>query len=521
MKYILRRKKIILILVILFLFIAIPRIIFPDLDHGDEFSDANVLNAGENFVKFGFIKCRFLPMYEPNLDVPQNLYTHYPPLSEIINGLLRIIFKTNSLTFFRGVALFFAFLNLIFWYLFIKRFSNSYIIGILAFLFYLTNPLFILGMDSLHQLSYSDFLRSLILFIFMIMLNSHIKKKKVLFFCSLWVLIMLESLVTFEYIIYLSLFFILFPVFFKESKKVLSKKLIFGLLLASVVGFLIHFVQNIWYFGSFSLAFNDLKTIAIQRVIQSQDAPPMNFMIWLQYVMLRNLSLVFLFNYFTLFLGIFCAYLLYQKLSSETKKQIGSLYRLFLLFIICGISWYIIFPSHSWAHTFLLFLARHLLPAAAVGFTIFIYIILTFIKENLKVQFYPKIFSILLMMVILFIGVIKSELPVTPEKIKMAQEFIKFKNCLLRLKEISQEKDKIGVNYYRFPFMRYYTNRHFLNISDKSSLENLTALPKYFILIPYDNQIAQELFEFLKQRYVLLWQCNSLRFPGIFFKIKE
>ena len=51
----LKNKYAIVILVILFLYIATPRLIFPDLDHGDEFADANVLSAGENFVKFGLI----------------------------------------------------------------------------------------------------------------------------------------------------------------------------------------------------------------------------------------------------------------------------------------------------------------------------------------------------------------------------------------------------------------------------------------------------------------------------------
>ena len=113
-------KHVILGLVLLFILLAFFRIAFPDLSHGDEFSDANVLNAGENFARFGFVKCRFLPMFEPQLKEPAELYTHYPPLPDIINGALRKVFKTDSLYFFRGIALLFAFLNLLFWFLFIS-----------------------------------------------------------------------------------------------------------------------------------------------------------------------------------------------------------------------------------------------------------------------------------------------------------------------------------------------------------------------------------------------------------------
>lgn len=95
----LSKKNVVIVLSILFLFITFPRIIFPDLDHGDEYSDAEVLSSGENFVRFGFIKTRFLQMHEPHLDKPENLYTHYPGLPDIINGFLRKVFKTDSLYF--------------------------------------------------------------------------------------------------------------------------------------------------------------------------------------------------------------------------------------------------------------------------------------------------------------------------------------------------------------------------------------------------------------------------------------
>jgi hypothetical protein len=141
----------VIILTILFLFVAIPRLRFPDLDHGDEFADANVLTAGKNFVKFGFIKCRFLPHFEQQSDIPQEPYLHYPPLPEIINGALRMVFRTDSLFFFRSIALIFSFFNIIFWYLFIKKLTRSSFIGLFAGLFYITNPYFIFGMDALQR----------------------------------------------------------------------------------------------------------------------------------------------------------------------------------------------------------------------------------------------------------------------------------------------------------------------------------------------------------------------------------
>jgi len=513
-------KNILIILGVIFVCIAIPRIIFPDLDHGDEFADADVLNAAANFVTFGFIKTHFLPFFSPQFDTPEGPYTHYPPLTQIFYGIVSILFRTDSLYFFRIIALFFTFLNLIFWYFFIRKITGSPGLGFLCAIFYLTNPFFIYGADALNHASYSDFLRSFILYVFLIMLGAP-RNRKTLLLWLLWILNVIGSLVSFEYIIFLSLFFILFRYFFKAAKSSLSWKAIFVLLTAPVFGFLLHFLQNAWYFGSFQLAFQDFKNIAIQRIVNSADAPVMTFYAWWNYVIVRNFSLIFLFNYLLLFMLSFYSYLLYHRLSPESKKELNPLLRLFILLAVCGVSWYIAFPSHSWAHAFVGFLVRHLVPVASVGFTIFCFIIIRYIKENLSFRRYANIFLILIIVTIAITGIRNSQLPVTPGKIKGAQEFIKFKECLLKLNEISQQKDEVAVNYFRFPFIRYYTNRHCVAIFNKPSLERLSVYPRYFIFLPYNNQDAQVLYEYLKDRYTPLWQCNSLSFPAVFFELKK
>jgi len=373
----------------------------------------------------------------------------------------------------------------------------------------------------LQQSCYSDFLRSLILFIFITALRSSEKRKRncILFF--LWILLLLESLTTFEYIIYLSLFFVLFGKLFKDKENILSKKEIFILIMALPSGLLLHFLQNVWYFGSFRLALKDLKDIAIIRIFHSTDAPPMNFFIWWKYVILRNLSLVFVFDFFILFLCIFLSYILYHKLTTGSKEQIKSLFRLWIVLGICGVSWYLVFPSHSWAHTFLKFLARHIVPFAALGFTIFFYIIFSFIQENFSTRYYLMAILSFIIVIMIFTGIMNSDLPLTREKIIMSVDFIKFKECLRKLKESSQAEDKIGINYYRFPFIRYYTNRSCVSIFDKVTLDNSTILPRYFIFISRNNPTSQQLFEYLEQKYVHLWKCDSLRFPAIFFKLKN
>jgi hypothetical protein len=394
------------------------------------------------------------------------------------------------------------------------------LIGFLGAIFYLANPLFIFCADNLHQLAYSGFLRSLILFTFLRFIDSTDKKRILLIL--LWVFIQLEFWIGLDCVIYLFLFFALYRYFFKLPKDSLQRRAIFILFSAPVVGSLIHFFQNVWYFGSLKLAFNDLAKVAMERMANSKDTSlALTFPNWWQYVMVRYFSLVLLFNYFIISVAIFFSWLAYTKLSSSSREKIKLLLRLCILLTICGISWYVVFPSHAVAHTFVTFLARHLLPVAALCFTTFSYCLFCYLKENTPFRFLQRLFLAVVVFFILFTSIVKSELPVTAQTIQRAKGFLVFKQCLIKLRQMSKEKDRVGVNYFRFPFMRYYADRQCIPIFDQHSLQALPVLPKYFIFIPYNYQSSQELFLFLKEKYDPLFECNSSVFPSVFLELKK
>jgi hypothetical protein len=514
-------KIIILILAVIFLAIAVPRILFPDLDHGDEWADAENLISGENFYKFGFLKTHFLPFFGIQDETLSTPYTHYPPLANIISGIVKKVTRSDSLYPFRAVALFFSFFNLLFWYLFIKRFSQSNMFAWLCGIFYVSNPFFIFGIDALSQISYADFLRSLILFIFIVTIQTQgLRKRLLLIF--LWILFLLESLMTIEYLVYLSLFIVLFKYFFKIGKEKFSWKHIFLLFSASLTGFLLHFLKNVWYFGSVTTALRDFKNIVFQRISSSTDSPfPLTLATWWQYVIAKNFSLVFLYNYFILSLALFFFYLLYQELSPRTKKEIKHPFRLLILLAICGVNWYVLFPSHALAHTYIYFLVRHLLPVASLGFAIFFYYAFIAIRKNGRYKILRFTVCLLCMGIVVFTGVTQSELPVNAENIASTKDFIKFKQLLVQLRS-EQVKGIVAVNYWRTPFISYYTRRKTIPIFDAASLKELPSLPRYFIFLYRNNSpAAVELFETLKQQYDLLFTSESRRFPGVIFVLKE
>lgn len=516
--------KYLVLLAIVYCCIAAPRLCFPDFDHSDDYSDADIMVSGENFLKFGFVKAQFLPMFDVQLDKPGAFYLHYPSLTSVINGVQQLIFKTESLYPYRAMALLATFLNIVFWYLFIRRFSGSYLVAFLAALFYMSNPISLFSADSLHQLSYADFVRSFILFLFLIAATADISarsRKAVLW--SIWGLIAIEALITFEYIVYLSVFFVLFRAFSKTAKKNITWRDVIFLLAANVFGVMVHFAQNIWHFNSVSLAFRDLKNIAVERMTSSKDAPvpDLNLRVWWKYVIASYFSVVFMFNYFIWALIAFFSYLLYRGLGVESKGRIRRLARLGLLITLCGISWYVLFPSHSVAHSFVLFLSRHLVPIASLLFGTFFYMWFTSINEKNGGSIFLKIIATVCTAYFFMAGINNSELPVTGEKIAHAQEFAIVKSCLYSLKDQSGPHDEIGINYYRRPFVRYYTHRRCNTIMRAEDLKARLSLPKYFIYIPYNNENSQALLKALNEKYDTFYQCPASRFPGIFMRLKK
>src|SRR6185436_20263452 len=93
----------------------------PRLNWGDSGSDYNVMTAGRAFQQHGFVRLRFTPfMLDPSLvQLPEDrvyIYTHYPQLPDVMNGVLRVVFGLSDIVHFRLIALLFSFGSLFFVY---------------------------------------------------------------------------------------------------------------------------------------------------------------------------------------------------------------------------------------------------------------------------------------------------------------------------------------------------------------------------------------------------------------------
>jgi hypothetical protein len=132
----------------------------PRLNYGDTSSDYNIMYSGRNFAKYGFVALKFTPhlMDPATMVLPRDsvyIYTHYPQLPDLMNGVERRL-GLSTLTQFRFVALLFSFASLFFIYQLAVTYWGRQV-GQVAIALWVTNPMFVQHADYLHHLPYAAF----------------------------------------------------------------------------------------------------------------------------------------------------------------------------------------------------------------------------------------------------------------------------------------------------------------------------------------------------------------------------
>lgn len=341
-----------------------------------------------------------------------------------------------------------------------------------------------------------------------------------MFFLGVWALFFIESLVSYESCLYLGVFFMLFRYFFK-SRASLTFRQTCILLCAPVAGFLLHFLQNAWFFGSIPVAFWDLVRLVMERASHRPDVlGKVAFADWFNLVVVRNFSLALVLPWGTLLCGAVALLFLSRRLPPEHREALRRLMLLGALFFLCGISWYIAAPLHSFAHAYVYFLVRHVVPFAAVSLSIFFYGAFIYLRGRKRPE-RLLVLSIVLFMVFVYVddGVEKKMLPFSAKARASAADFRQFSLCLFHAGRLTQENETIGTNYFRYPPMTYYSNRNYQVIDKGVLMADGAVLPKYFMFVPDYTVETGRLLRFLRQKYTPLLRCQSKYPTGIFFEL--
>lgn len=300
----------------------------------DHFSDMNTLLAGENFANYGLVNLRFLPvLYGPALGEVRRYYTHYPPLPDVMNGIMRMV-GIDGLSGMRIVCGVFAVAGL-----FCAYRGFAMVIGpaaaALGLLAVATSGFFVNFGISVHQHAYNMLFLGVFILLFLKADRGAAKAKWMWAGC--WGAMFLGSLASFEFILYPQVFawiYVLATGKFRQRWKVLLI-----LATASMAGLGLHFLQNVWAIG-WSAAAEDCLGYGQyggESRLKALRSLPDN--------LLKNAMQFFYWPWLVLpLLGAGCLIVLHvQKTASDSLRKVGAL---LLGVLVAPLGWYIFMAAH-------------------------------------------------------------------------------------------------------------------------------------------------------------------------------
>ena len=118
---------------------------------GDPWSDGNAMTSGRYFARDGFVKTAFTPILDVGpLDQDSLRYTHYPPLPDLVAGVVQKVIGEGHLAIHRLLAIAWSAIGLGFLWKYLRALWGEGLAA-LSVLFIATNLLFIQYADTVHH----------------------------------------------------------------------------------------------------------------------------------------------------------------------------------------------------------------------------------------------------------------------------------------------------------------------------------------------------------------------------------
>lgn len=119
---------------------------------GDPWSDGNAMTSGRYFARDGFVKTAFTPILDVGpLGQDSLRYTHYPPLPDLVAGVIQKAIGPDHLEIHRLLAIAFSALGLMFIFKYLHALWGEGVAA-LSVLLIATNLLFLQYADTLHHI---------------------------------------------------------------------------------------------------------------------------------------------------------------------------------------------------------------------------------------------------------------------------------------------------------------------------------------------------------------------------------
>jgi hypothetical protein len=520
---------------LLFLALASIRLQWPELSHGDEWSDASVPIAGENFARLGFVKTHGLPIFRPGSpDAPPAVrpdspgwtelsvfgtYTRLPALYHWINGVLYPLFG-DGLIFYRFIALAVSGVAVVAFYLLVVTLSGSPRMAGIAAALYVANPYFLANFDSIHQHAYMDALRNLGLLALARLAGASPGKRWPLW-AGAWVVFFLSSLTAYEYLPWLCLGTAGLAGYFflrREPKAGVAAAL---LMTAFAAGILLHFGLVAAHYGSVQEALADRMSNAMQRMGGQKGhenllgtAGAFSWGAWWRVVALRFPAQVSVVGWGGLLASVFFGVSVAISLPGGRSRVplVGLAAAAF--FFVGGSAWYCLMPAHCVDHAALSFLQKFLVP----GICLFLAASTEGVAQLLDGSSVKPAFRTALVALfpacIAAAGIWGSEIPLSAEKRFQEQEFAKIKSSLLRLRPEIGRDGFLACNLMRPTWMMmFYTRARTVTIADVKTFDAYAEKPDFFLFVPLNTPDASELGKVLGSYYRVDAISDNKRLP--------
>jgi len=363
----------------------------------DSASNVNVLMSGENFAKYGFMRLYFLPVQHvgPLSDSPW-YYLHYPPLPNIINGLLQKA-GVRSLVWMRIFCGTFFIIGSVCMYRGLGRVIGPF--GAVCGLAFLATTLFFFRFAiSLHTHAYNMFFLGMFFLVFLRAIHSEQPKRGSWLGC--WLILFFSSLTSFEFILYPQVFALIYVLATGQIRRRWRLLVLLGT--APLAGVGLHFLQNCWAVGlSTALADNlgftkrDVGGL-VQRLDVMRKVPK---------TVSERSSTYFYFSWPAVSALAVVIFALRQKICPKMSRYMGAL---LLAVLVSPAAWYLIMPSHTVRHPHIM---NQLLPLVVVVIGSAASIILTvLLKKDTAVWGRVLAGAVLLVIVLNQLYVIKPKL---------------------------------------------------------------------------------------------------------------
>lgn len=319
--------------------------------YGDGFSDKNTLSSAHYFLDSGFTKTSFLPMHDyfpGDTSYYMTIYTHYPPLPNILAGVYAIVFQTKNELALRMVPILLAmfFFFFIFYVLnqLIKDEKNA-MIG--AACLWLANY-FICYADNLHQHLYGELLKWL--YVYGLYLYHEQGRNRNGLWALLLLIMVLEVNISFEQPVYLGIATLGFSWIYQ--KRVFSFTTITAAFMV-FFGFALHMVQNAIYFNSMQLAIEDMSRALTFRVTGADTVGYINTFhkytwrdFWeIPFDWFNRMERYYVFPGWAMLV-------MFYLTKDQFKKDYPKLYQINWALFFASISWGLVMSQHAYFHGF-------------------------------------------------------------------------------------------------------------------------------------------------------------------------